>query len=126
MEDKSLHLGTYVSEDGNQILIINVTNSTLGYIDGTFINKQTPMGEMEYAINNGNSRWVYTRTAEGSTGIGIYPWYRTNNWDEGIMDYWCGSCTENGGLIMSGSLSYFTFEGKQETISFSNVKFIRS
>lgn len=117
--------GTYTSADGNQILYVSNSSSTTGTLKGVFTNKSTPLGTMTTELNDGNTRFVYV-TYSGPTSLGLYIWQRDEDWDECLMDYWVGSVTNDGQLIMSGAQSLSKSNGEREVRCFNNVVFTRT
>lgn len=123
----TISTGTYVSEDGNQTLIITSVNINDGLFDGSFTALDTPAGEITYDATTGFSGgWDYV-SGQSSIGLRVGCRYRPSNWEYVIYDSWVGCSSNNpSSILMSGSRSYTDTSGKRQVFSFENVTFHRS
>lgn len=115
--------GSYISEDGNYILIIKNSNIQSGKFDGIFTNKNTPIGEIKYQSYDCRFDFVSTKYP---CAIGFIARYRTSpNWDYVIYESWSGYMTARNELCMAGSRSYARADGKADVYTVDKVKFLK-
>lgn len=119
-------IGTYVSDDLQHTLRITESKPSTGNFSGTFTTPNTTEGKISYNIDiNEGGRWSYAH-GEIIAGIGFMVNERPIHANFVFFDFWAGSITSAGNLLMSGSRSYTMSDGSCQIFSFEDVHFIKN
>ena len=114
--------GTYVSDDEQFTLIITNSDYQTGNFTGTFTSINSPLGSITYNAILGRYNFVGTHHYPCQLGFSVNVRH-SPDWTYDQSDYWCGSRTSDGSLLMSGSRAYVNGEGVYQVFSFDQVKF---